>query len=467
MNQTIKNPVINRLEKRYPQYLIDAAVYSETKEWSFTPVAKTLNPEFYRSIYHDHILLNIEYSLLRQQLHHNLMRLGESKQEDQITEELMAALMLAELLEHLHIHYLNVPREVKRLQKEQQIYRKMLRTRGMSFPSDAEEERIKYSDLNSSTLKVRENTSNLNWYRLLIIRAVRLLTVLEMFGSHMGNFTNFVLFVNVAANYTLPYISFLFFFPRVLINMGIILKHTIPGNWLSEEEKSLSWMLRFKEQLHRRYFELGNDVAWAIAGTINAFVFIGALSPLAIYVTLAAFSYDVVLSGYRFYHEINQYTQLKAHYAGLLQEESDPAQRQEIEEYLVQLNKRMDYEKLRFGIHFACTLIILASTTCALSLFFSIPVIPLLGAIGMVSISVVAYLSNTVLEYYRPKTSVDANLPQLAARKELQPGSSGIGFFRSGKTDNSVRGEKEEEHPSTPFRRVATFPTLSIAGSGA
>lgn len=81
------------------------------------------------------MVLSLEYSLLGQQLRAKFLSTHLFQQKE-IEEQLITALMMAELLEHIHQYYLNVPREVVRLRQHQKLYRELLAELGKPLPGE-------------------------------------------------------------------------------------------------------------------------------------------------------------------------------------------------------------------------------------------------------------------------------------------------------------------------------------------
>ena len=71
-----------------------------------------------------------------------------------------------------------------------------------------------------------------------------------------------------------------------MTNLFLLAKHVTPGMWMSPTEKSLGVKTRFDAHFERRWFELGNDVAWVILALLTCFKFVGTLAPLGLYGTV-------------------------------------------------------------------------------------------------------------------------------------------------------------------------------------
>lgn len=62
------------------------------------------------------------------------------------------------------------------------------------------------------------------------------------------------------------YASWMLYYTRFCVHIGLLLKHTLPNPWLSEREQQISWLTRLQAQWDQRKFVILNDIIW---GTIN------------------------------------------------------------------------------------------------------------------------------------------------------------------------------------------------------
>lgn len=414
------NPVINRLKENG----LDFSSYlpQEVVDRQFSDAIKTLPVHNFRSLVKQHQVMQLEYSILCHQLVTRLTPQDDYK-VDNIKEELVVALMLAELLEHLYLYYLNVPREVEQLRKHQKIYRGILSQLGLN-PSHNRMPQLQNMGAGLSlSQQIRGLTLESNWYRLLLIRSKRVLNVIETFEACTPGYKEFVKQLDKYANPVIAFLGWLFFMPRLFTNLVLLFKHTIPWSSMSDEEKSLGWQTRLIAQLERRWFELGNDVVWITVGFINCFLLTGALSPLAIYLTVTFYAYDIILALIRAAIELIRISDLKHDYTCLLNSEPDEGKQKETEHFIDCLNHRMYFEMMRLGMHVAQTTAIFLATCFAIPAFAVNPIIPLIGAVWMVAICLVGFIFTRVLENYRPQDNV-----------EKAPGLLSFGLFAKNTT---------------------------------
>ncbi len=75
------------------------------------------------------------------------------------------------------------------------------------------------------------------------------------------------------------YMSWMLYYTRFAINLGLLLKHTIAGSWMSAEEKAVPAWERFQTQWQQRKFDLLNDSIWATANMVCFFWLTGSGMP--------------------------------------------------------------------------------------------------------------------------------------------------------------------------------------------
>lgn len=104
-------------------------------------------------------------------------------------------------------------------------------------------------------------------------------------------------------------ISWALYYFRFSLNLFLLLKHTIRGPWMSEEEKQVPWTERFKTQWDQRKFTLLNDSIWATANLLcffwlNSRYGLGAWGDL---LTLALLLFDVSMTIWDFAEQSTKY----------------------------------------------------------------------------------------------------------------------------------------------------------------
>lgn len=409
--------------------------------WIFSDILAQKNIDFFRPLIDKHRVLSFEYNVLCTQLTHDFFR--ENANEDELTNQLLAALEMAELLAHIFRYHLDIPREVLRLQNEQKIYRDLLSRRGIQF-----NEMVVYEkEADWISQFVRNFTANSNWLRLFLVRSKRVLETVVPLVSNVQIYHQLVKSLDKIVGPAFSYLSWLFFIPRLSTNLFLLLKHLIPGTWMGQMEKELGFMGQTNAQLQRRWFEIGNDTAWMTAGVLSCFVWVGSLALVGVYVNIALYIYDIALASIRAANEISQLKDLQAEYKNIerdmLSNNASPEKLDEVRRFQQALSDRVEFEQKRLLLTVGNT------TALAIAIFFCLPaalalspILPLIGASLLVLITVTTFTLTQILEAYRPQSSVE----QLAAADKSVFSTSKVTFFQPSASLNPdeiiLHGEK-------------------------
>ncbi|KTD20963.1 Uncharacterised protein [Legionella lansingensis] len=392
-------------------------------QWGFRDFLAKQKLDYFQPFVQKHAILTFEYSVFCTRLADRLIKSGTQSEtrsiewEEEITEQVAAAMMMAELLAHIYRHYLSVPREVKRLLDEQSIYRSVLKKRGYHFDESCQDSMPSPGFFSQ---KVRSTHVILNWPRLFTVRIRRVLTTLILLpeAKKFDHFCRFIIFADRFVNPVLTHLSWLFFVPRFVTNVFLLLEHVIPGSWLDSYEKDLPWYIRVQAQLEQCWFELGNDTAWLTGGLLNCFVLTGPLAPVGMYLTISLFLFDVLWAGLRAYIELGRIKGLEVEYANLLSymeqdgtSAADLAELQSLQEYLQQ---RMQFEHERLMLSVVNTTVLFFGMCFALPLLTN-PLFALIGAVLVLATTCIIYNKVQSLETKRPVNRImELRQPQYA-----------------------------------------------------
>ena len=338
---------------------------------------------------------------------------------------------MAELLTHIYCYYLVVPREVLRLQREQEVYRALLGA-GYEF---ANQQKHNMEASSAFSQKIREQTAWWNWFRLFSVRTRRVLTTLMPVIKSCEIYSHFIGFIE---QFTFPffnYLAWLFYVPRLMDNLFLLLMHLIPGPWMNETEKELGVLIRLEAQLQRRWFELGNDTAWLTVGLLCCFWLTGGLSAVGIYLNISIFFFDVLMAGFRAYLELSRIKKLQTEYAQLEQtsmyKNASPEELNEIREFQQYLQQRYDFEQKRLLTAVVSTSCVFLAMCTALPILALNPSIIMLGAVLVLLITLANFLAVRYIEKQRPKD----NVLDIADEKESLFANSRYVMFRSGPSE--------------------------------
>lgn len=418
------------------------------RRWTFDASLNSLGPEVYAKLLPLHPILNVEYSILCNQLREDFLCL-EKANKKHVRERLISALQLCELLKHIHRHYLVVPREVVRLRKQQQQFRSLLEElAGFNFVSDllADDE----LELGLSTAQqVRDYTIQANWYRIGVNRGKRIVNLLNDVIKNSPAFREFVVNLDRYTNVPLAYFGLFFHLPRLITNSFIMLKHTIPGSWMGEPEASLGWTTRLYVQTQRRWFEMGNDAVWTLIAALSLFVFTGTAAPLAMSFSVAAFAFDVVNAAVRAFIELKRLYTLRQGYELMLSQASTKDRKDFIQNHLSAIDNRIKFEQLRFALHVSGTVFILGAMALALPALTISPPLLLASGIFLFLLWAITFELTRRLDKYRPKENI-----------EVPANVSKLGFFAPQKPNRKF--EPLEDSSENEIEGVNRSPALFI-----
>ncbi|VEG91750.1 hypothetical protein [Legionella spiritensis] len=394
---------------------------SSKTTWQYSQFLDQKNTDFFRPLAKNHLSLTIEYQTLCAQLNSELMvkgvRLGE------LTEQIACALMMAELLEYLYRYYLAVPREQRRYSQDQIIWRNLLRQNGFRFG------RKKNISMQPDMLsqRIRNTTAKANWPRLFIVRSKRLMEALTPILKSVEGYAVFIRQMSDIITPALSYVAWLFYLPRLVDNTGLLIKHLAPLCWMHKKEQELGCPTRLYLYIQRHWFDVGNDSAWVAGGLLTCFVLTGTLAPAGMYLNIGLFAFDIALAGLRAYIELRRLYQLRREYADLEEESGATEDGCAIQGYLNHLQARIYYEQRRLTLSVVVTSALFVGMVLTVpSLAFN-PIVPLIAASILVTVTLAAYLAFKYLEKQKPNDRIDTLASLCKPSKSL----SDVGFFTS------------------------------------
>ncbi|MFA5960976.1 MAG: hypothetical protein WC785_10730 [Tatlockia sp.] len=386
-----------------------------TTAWEFS---NALAQRDFNTLVRMHSVINMEYSVISTRLVHEVARKRNPSKKLQkgrkkaLTENLIAALALSELLAHMYCNYLYVPQEMEHLQKEQDYYRKLLAKRGFTFHAIPQ---YKVKPAFSYTQKVRGTTVQLNFPRLFAIRIRRILITLLPLLQAYESYCRLITYFDKAAGPFFGYLAWAFFVPRLAVNLFLIVKHLIPlPGFCGEKERQLSVYTRLIGQLQRRWFEVGNDAVWMLSGLLACFVLTGVLAPVAMYFTLGAFLFDVVWAGLRAVIELKRIkTMLDGYEALALTLKGDELD--DLKAQQAALKARFAFEQKRMLLAVVSTTAIFLAMCFAIPALAANPVVPFVGAVLVLIVTFATFVASRQLEKQRPNDKVDERFYRKAA----------------------------------------------------
>jgi hypothetical protein len=393
------------------QPLIDDVSKIKTEGRLTLKFSKELAKTNFKELMQNHPTLHLEYNVLCAQIIHNLSATNREQNKTALIEQTITAFVIAELLTYIYRDYLNVPREVLRLQKEQEIFRASLEDCQFQFDDQPQRQDVKSS---SFSQQVRDKTISYNWPRLIATRIRRLFLTSLPLAKNLPTYPQVVTLYEEFTRSLFSYLGWVFFVPRFTVSSYLLLKHLIPGSWMKEKEKSLGVKFRLTTQLERRWFVLSNDSVWLVAGLLGCFILTGALAPVMMYLTVGLFFYDVILAGIRALLEINRLKKLQIENINIIKDTmKNPEKIKEAEDYQNHLQHRIFFEQKRLLLPVINTSALFLGMCSALPILAACsPFIPFIGAILIVSITVAAYIAFKIIENQRPVDNISTIAPK-------------------------------------------------------
>lgn len=424
---------LQRLKTEFPKPFKS----SSDPEWRFSQRLRKKDTNFFRPLLGECYALNIEYEALCIRLAQNIR---EQEDIERNVDDIISALLLTELLDLVAEDFNYVFQSNALLDHNKQTLRAWLMTQGIVFLQEP-----KKTDEQNNSLKkrIREETQTWNIVRLLSQRGRRFMLV---FGSYFSNIElvyGGIEWIDFYLNPFVRHITWFFFLPRLMTNLYEGIKHTIPGSWMSERERALSFLDRFSLKLTQYGFEIGNDAGWVTVGLINGFILTGALLPFALYVSIGLQTLDVFLLSIKAYTRLKPLQKVLAHYQDLLDDpELSKADKENISNHICYLQKRIDSERKKLCLAILNSAIILASFLFAVPAFAIHPVVPLIGAL----IAVVSTLIFYAIDIKMMKDKPSLKMPELK-EKTISPSASSLGLFAV-KSERPVLSKSRTEDKS-------------------
>jgi hypothetical protein len=397
------NPVLKRIHQSF-----QFESPTDSSPQAIATSISQLSPLAREKLISHHSKLNMEYSILCAKIASEWRHTAPNKAL--MKEQIDAALSVATLLEAIYQHYLDVPREVVRLKKERQTLKALQQK--LENPSVAIKEEAAAVPQTYLSKTIREKTSSINLHRLFNVRLRRLVITSSRL---MNNDSPIRLDINDFDNkFTGPFFShlaWLYFIPRISVNVSMILKHTIPHDGMSKEEKALSWQTRLKIQLQARWPDLSNDVPWLIANTISCFVLVGPLLPYAITFSICMQVYEMAQASMLYYVEITNLKEQRIVYEKQLKNLTPGSDEYcQTQSYIAHMDARIKHESKRLMIAVINTSVLLLAIVLAAPCFS--PICAVIGAAIAVLSTIIAYQARV----YREKRKPDSNLSQFLSQ---------------------------------------------------
>lgn len=384
----------------------------------------------------EHSLLSFHYKVKSQFLA-ELLHSSEQRITDEVKRQIEANLKLAELLKVIYRDYLNVPTEVHKLERDIILYHQW---QGL-VPQTQEHRLAKDAPFSICNL-VADTTSSLNWERLLTLRGRSLVLLIAPLTSEFSQYRQILALTEPFAAPIIAYFSWLFFAPRLTVNLSMLVKHTVAGPWLTNEEKELGWQTRLQAQWNERWFLILNDAVWLSANLLNCFVLVGTAAPWGLPVALAMRGFDLVMTGIKATVEIIKMNRLRQKYQDVLNDPELGKDTQNlIQKELEQLELRMAHESKKLLLSVSCNAVLMLASLLAIPALAFHPAFPMACAAVAVTATILCFALTKWIDSQQPKVGIGSP-PENSNGK-------GLTFFQPVSKPDDVSPAPELE-PSTP-----------------
>lgn len=203
--------------------------------------------------------------------------------------------------------------------------------------------------------------------------------------------------------------SWLFLLPRMLINLFYLVAKTFYPESYAEHAQELNWRQRFLLEWRERWYELANDMVWVPGGILTCFVLVGSYSTSGAILGIALFGWDLVMNLTRATLELTRINRLISIYEAMTPDLDKHAQ--EHHAFIDQLKQHRWFEIKRHGFIMANNSLVLICSFLAVNLL-NLPIaIPLIAAVSLVVLSILAYTIMPRINQSRPQAVFDASLP--------------------------------------------------------
>jgi len=380
----------------FPDELTNGA----NKIWTFDDEIKEKENSFFSSLVMQNPLLFTQYRI---QCSHVIHLFDDNIQNTEaILRAVETGLVLADLLEQVYCR-LDEKSNLEQLHNEQEIFRELLSMRYPQFKSTASSPANPHINIDQ---RIRALTSNTNMPRQTFNRIWRMIDNAILLDE-LVILREWIEPIELMVDPIFIHLNWIFFVPRLAVNMMLLGKHVISNPWMSEQEYALPWNTRLHVHLmiNRRWIELINDFVWCVGNLISCFLCVGVWSFAEVYFAVGLQLFDLLFTCLHVAIEINRLNTLEKEYQdgctnGAISIDQD---------YFHALQERIAYEK-NVGY-----LAIINHTLLLISIMTILPVIIALSPWAPVVGAVISILT-TIGVYY-----AEEHLKKQHAHDDIMP----------------------------------------------
>lgn len=256
--------------------------------------------ELLRNLVEESEELEIRYNAAQSQLCDHLLSLlkNTAKQVEHMQMSAFleacrpAANILIETGKQLHMAYIAAGKHCEKVKLAKELYRweMLLGVKNSIWRIDvSKSSHIKFMQQLSSS--IRNGTASSNGYRLFLLRLKKMFVTLMPLMKSVA-YQNFIQQIEMI-NPFLNHLAWIFYLPRLAINLIGLFQLLIPIQGLYHQEKTLGFISRLKAYWRQTWAEIFNDSVWFVFGLANCF-FLSITTSMSIAVAL--YFFDVALA---------------------------------------------------------------------------------------------------------------------------------------------------------------------------
>lgn len=377
--------------------------------WTFDHEIKKKENAFFSSLVIKNPLLFTQYRI---QCSHVIHLFNDNLQHTEaLLRAVETALVMAELLEQVYCR-LDEKSNLEQLHHEQAIFRELLSVRYPQFRSTLSS--FANSKLNIDQ-KIRTLTSHTNFPRQAFNRIWRMIDNAILLDE-LVILREWIEPIELMADPVFIHLNWIFFVPRLAVNLMLLGKHVISNPWMSEQEYVLPWYTRLHVHLmiHRRWIELINDFVWCLGNLISCFLCVGVWSFAEVYFAVGLQLFDLLFTCVHVAIEISRLNTLEKEYQdgcanGVISIDQD---------YFQALQQRIAYEKKMGYLAIINHTLLLISIMTILPFSIALnPWAPVLGAMLSIFTTIGLYFAEDHLK----KQHMHDDIPSLAQHRFFKP----------------------------------------------
>lgn len=309
-----------------------------------------------------------------------------------------------------------------------------------------------YLKSHSLTKDIINPMNSFNNYRLYWVWTSALInSILSLLESDFTNAKTALTIMDSISFYT-GILSWALYYARFSIHLSLLLKNTVKGFWLTENDKKSPWWNlstheRFKIEWDKRKFQLLNDSIWATGNLICYFWLTGSgtFGHLGSVLTIALLAFDISVSIWNYFEKYDIYKEEIKSFNKEINSSSDNYLLNILKDTKKQCEHNWKYEEYKLFNNIGYSIGLLAAFTLLSMPFIYITaptmlIIALTGSLLCLSLTIIRDVIEKVIDNYKDEEQNSLNYKFCSDKK--------LSFFSNQRThinDNDYCIEKIQE----------------------